>query len=91
MNTALENTNSLQEEVTNYVKSYLDAVGDEKITHLHELFLEQIEAPLFQAVMESSKYNQVRAAKILGISRGTLRSKLIRYFDDKYCGKRSDS
>lgn len=47
-----------------------------------------VETPLFRAVMEHCKYNQSRAAVMLGISRGTLRTKLKRYFDDKYVGSR---
>jgi DNA-binding protein Fis len=52
--------------------------------------LEQVEPPLLEATMEKAKYNQVRAAKILGVSRGTLRKKLKQYFDDKYCGTRGE-
>ena len=50
--------------------------------------MSEIEPPLFKAVLEKSKYNQVRAAKTLGISRGTLRKKLKLYFGDMYCGSR---
>jgi Fis family transcriptional regulator, factor for inversion stimulation protein len=41
--------------------------------------------------MEHCKYNQSRAAIMLGISRGTLRTKLRRYFDDKYVGSRENN
>jgi DNA-binding protein Fis len=41
-----------------------------------------------EAVIEhayiTSKYNQSRAARSLGISRGSLRTKLKTYFGDKY-------
>jgi len=41
-----------------------------------------------EAVIENayirSKYNQSRAARLLGISRGSLRTKLKTYFGDKY-------
>lgn len=40
--------------------------------------------------MERYKYNQSRAAKALGISRGTFRMLLMKYFGDKYCGHRSE-
>jgi Fis family transcriptional regulator len=52
------------------------------------MVLEQIEPPLLQAVMEKYKYNQSRAANALGISRGTFRALLFKYFDEKYCGRR---
>ena len=38
--------------------------------------------------MENCRYNQSRAAIVLGVSRGTLRTKLKRYFDDQYVGTR---
>ena len=65
-------------------------LSESSTTSLHELVLEQVEPPLLQATMEKAKYNQVRAAKILGVSRGTLRKKLKQHFDDKYCGTRGD-
>lgn len=34
------------------------------------------------------RYNQVKAAKLLGISRGSLRYKLKEYFGDKYVGSK---
>ncbi len=61
---------------------------DQLPTNLYELTLEVVEQPLFEVVMHKCKYNQVRAAKMLGLSRGTLRKKLKMYFDDKYCGTR---
>lgn len=46
--------------------------------------------PLYKAVMEHCRYNQSRAAIILGISRGTLRKMLAYYFDDPYVGTREE-
>ncbi|MFN7096348.1 MAG: helix-turn-helix domain-containing protein [Gammaproteobacteria bacterium] len=40
------------------------------------MFLEQVELPLMLAVMAYTGNNQSRAAKIMGLSRGTLRKKL---------------
>ena len=77
--------NTIQDQIHNYLTS----MKGEQITDLYEMLMEQVEPPLYQAVMESSKYNQVRAANILGISRGTLRAKLRKYFGDKYVGTRS--
>ena len=39
---------------------------------------------MLQAVMEKKRGNQLQAAKLLGISRGTIRKKLQRYFGTKY-------
>ncbi len=41
--------------------------------------LGEIEAPLFETVMEHTQGNQSRAAEILGINRATLRKKLKAY------------
>lgn len=79
---------SLRTAVEQTVKRHLLSSGDTKIVDLHALVLEEIEIPLYKAVMEYCRYNQSRAAIVLGISRGTLRAKLKRYFDDQYVGTR---
>ena len=81
---------SLQAILSNKVNEYLKTLDIKNLSNFHEIYLEQVEPPLLDAVMEKTKYNQVRASKILGISRGTLRKKLIKHFDDKYCGKRDE-
>lgn len=79
---------SLAESVTQSVKKYFSELNGTDPVDLYQFVLEEIETPLFRAVMEHCKYNQSRAAIMLGISRGTLRTKLRRYFDDKYVGSR---
>lgn len=46
--------------------------------------LQKLEAQYIEHVYKLSKYNQVKAANMLGLSRGCLRMKLKQYFDDKY-------
>lgn len=46
--------------------------------------LAELEARYIEHVYKISKYNQVRTAKNLGISRGCLRMKLKQYFGDQY-------
>ena len=46
---------------------------------VYQLVLKEVELPLLNAVMEFSNYNQSKAAKILGINRTTLRTKLEKY------------
>ena len=79
---------SLSETIEAIVKRYLNSVELSEITNLHEMVIEQIEPPLLKAVIEHCRYNQSRAADLLGISRGTCRTKLKKYFDDQYCGNR---
>ena len=87
MNELLIKNSSLAETVSYLMTRYIESTGND-IIDLHQMVIEQIEPPLFKAVMERYKYNQSRAAKALGISRGTLRRLLIKYFDDHYAGSR---
>jgi DNA-binding protein Fis len=53
-----------------------------------EKALEKITKELMEVLMINCRYNQSKAAKALGISRGKLRSDLKKYFGDKYVGCR---
>ncbi len=55
---------------------YFSQLGGELPSNLYDMVLEQIELPLLRKVMDLTASNQSRAAKILGLSRGTLRKKL---------------
>jgi len=83
-------TGSIASSVTQSVQKYLSELKGTEPVDLYQFVLEEVETPLFKAVMEHCKYNQSRAAIMLGISRGTLRTKLRRYFDDKYVGTRDE-
>lgn len=86
---AVIESTSLTENVRSLIKNYFDSIENKsEITNLHQMILETIEPPLLRAVMEKCKYNQSRAAELLGISRGTCRSMLIKYFDTHYCSRR---
>ena len=90
MTTEIQSNVSLQNVLGELINDYLVNLQGDKLTNFYEMYFEQIEPPLLEAVMKKTKYNQVRAAKMLGISRGTLRKKLKMYFDDKYCGERGE-
>lgn len=66
-----------------YVKitldNYFSNLGDNEPSDLYKMVLEQVEKPLLQKIMHYTNQNQCRAAKILNISRGTLRKKLQQY------------
>lgn len=86
----VEKTNdALIQQVINSVRRYLSTPGAKGADlNLYQLIVEEVEAPLFRTVMELSRYNQSKAARVLGVSRGTLRTKLKRYFDDEFIGTR---
>ncbi len=46
---------------------------------VYQLVLNEVEPPLLNSVMDFSNNNQSKAAKILGINRTTLRTKLKKY------------
>ncbi len=81
---------SLSEVVTQAIQNYFSGLKGHEPIALYQLVMEEIEAPLLKAVMERCKYNQSRAAVMLGLSRGTLRTKLRKYFDEQYTGSRDN-
>lgn len=86
----IQQTNeALSQQVVTAVKNYLSTVNSKNDNlNLYQLIIEEIEGPLFRTVMEMTRYNQSKAARVLGVSRGTLRTKLKRYFDDEFIGTR---
>lgn len=89
MQDVAQNNDALSNQVINAVKGYLNTVGSKDANlNLYQLIVEEVEAPLFRTVMELTRYNQSKAARVLGVSRGTLRTKLKRYFDDEFIGTR---
>ena len=80
--------NTLAADVARTMNTHLDTMGKDGISNLYKLLMEQVEPPLLKAVIERCRYNQSKAAQMLGLSRGTLRKKLTQYFDSQYCGTR---
>jgi len=74
----------LQDLVYRKVTEHLAGRKGTSINDLYDMILTEVEPPLLQAVMEKRRGNQLQAAKMLGISRGTIRKKLQRYFGTKY-------
>jgi Fis family transcriptional regulator len=72
-------TTNLAEAVEQSVDQYLKILDNPETANLYELVLEQMEEPLLKRVLKYVRNNQVRAAKLLGISRGTLRKKMKKY------------
>ena len=70
---------SLRDNIKHALEGYFKALGNDSPANLYNMVLEQIELPLLQKVMEYTRNNQSRAAKVLGLSRGTLRKKLKTY------------
>jgi Fis family transcriptional regulator len=69
----------LRECVREAVESYFTHLDGHSCNGLYKLVMQEVEAPLFEVVLEVAKHNQSAAAEILGMSRGTLRKKLRDY------------
>ena len=67
----------IREIVANYYKNMV--TKGMKPENVYELLMAEVELPLIQTTMEYTGGNQSRAAKILGINRGTFRKKLAHY------------
>lgn len=85
----IESTTTLATAITRLVDSYIDTLGKDAVQNLLALTLETIEPIVLQEVLQYARYNQSKAAKYLGWSRTTLRTRLARYFGDAHAGKRS--
>ena len=60
-------------------REYLETLKGHSVTDLYDLVLSEVEAPLLSCVLEFAGNNQSEAARMLGLSRGTLRKKMRRY------------
>ena len=70
---------SIKSAVEDTIKDYLRLLEDEPIDDLYAQVLAQVEPSLLRQVMMHVGDNQSKAARLLGLSRGTLRTKLSKY------------
>ncbi len=73
------NQSTLREHVAISMQNYLKQMNGQPLNEVYDLVLTQVEEPLLHAIMEHTRNNQTKAAKVLGLNRGTLRKKLKRY------------
>jgi Fis family transcriptional regulator, factor for inversion stimulation protein len=69
----------LHRSVENALNAYFAALDGETTCGLYDLVMVEVERPMLECVMRYVADNQCRAAALLGVSRGTLRKKLIRH------------
>ncbi len=70
----------LKDEVRKAMKRYFNQLDQNNVPiDVYQLVLNEVEPPLLSSVMRFSNNNQSKAAKILGINRTTLRTKLKKY------------
>ncbi len=66
----------LREYVRRVAINYLNDMDNTDPENLHQLFISTVESPLIEEVLKKTLGNQSHAARILGITRNTLRSKM---------------
>ena len=66
----------LRESAAEAIAHFLGTLDGEGCNELYDMVLQQVEEPLFAAVMDYTQQNQSHAAAMLGLNRGTLRKKL---------------
>jgi two-component system nitrogen regulation response regulator GlnG len=67
---------SLEAIVDSKLRSCLHGIEHLEKGEIHSMVLEQVERPLIRIILEKTRWNQVKAADILGINRNTLRKKI---------------
>ena len=63
-------------QVSKSMRKYFKQLDGENPTDIYNMVLKEVELPLLEIVMKQCDDNQSKASKILGINRGTLRTKL---------------
>ncbi len=61
------------------LRQYLHGLDGHDVHDLYRLVIEEVERPMFATVLEHTGGNQTMAAKLLGMSRSTLRKRLATY------------
>lgn len=65
------------EEVVRYkIAHFLRRLGKYEVTDVHKVVLEQVERPLIRLALQWAEGNQLKAARLLGMNRNTLRAKM---------------
>lgn len=70
---------TLSDHVRQSVEDYFIQLNGHDSSGLYQLVLTEVEKPLLETALKHSDFNQSKAAKILGLSRSTLRKKLEHY------------
>jgi Fis family transcriptional regulator, factor for inversion stimulation protein len=69
----------LRECVREALSNYFAHLNGHPVSNLYDLVMAEVEGPLLRTVLEHTGGNQTQAASLLGISRSTLRKKLVQY------------
>ena len=70
---------TLRENVAKVMQHYFANLQGEEPRNVYDFFLDEVLEPMLVVVMKYTRSNQSEAARILGISRGTLRTLLKKF------------
>ena len=73
----MKKNNILDESVRLSLEQYFSDLGDTDPSDVYEMVIRCVERPILEVAMERSQLNQSKAAQMLGMTRNTLRKKLI--------------
>jgi len=77
--TEADHSTPLRKSVQTAIRHYLEDMGKSQPNGLYRTLMAEVEPPLIEEVLRYTQGNQSRTAKILGMTRNTLRTKLNRY------------
>ncbi len=70
---------TLRDNVREAMERYFHDMDGHDPAGLYDLFMSEVERPLFEIVIENTGGNISRAAQLLGMNRATLRTRLEKY------------
>jgi Fis family transcriptional regulator len=79
MTTEFDETTPLRQNVQHAIRRFLEDMGHCQTESLYQALMAEVEPPLIEEVLRYTHGNQSQTARILGITRNTLRTKLHRY------------
>lgn len=73
----MSNSNPLEQAVRDSLERYFADLGDSPARNLFAMVMNYVERPVLEIALEKTNGNQSKAAEMLGITRSTLRKKLL--------------
>jgi DNA-binding protein Fis len=73
----MKKNNILEDSVRLSLEQYFNDLGDTDSSDLYDMVIRCVERPLLEVAMERAQQNQSKAAQMLGVTRNTLRKKLL--------------
>jgi Fis family transcriptional regulator len=74
-----DNPIPLRQNVQAAIRRYLEDMGQSQPESLYRTLMAEVEPPLIEEVLRYTQGNQTQTARILGMTRNTLKAKLDRY------------